>query len=283
MSIERDLELMDDYLANRLSDADRISFEQKLGNDPALKSEYTSQQTFIEGIKKARVAELKNIMNNTPIPPAVGGSAVTIKVAAWVIALSVVGFGVYWFSSQEDQAATEIADQITPVDPPENQLQIIEDDQPTEVESAVTEVEVEAPKEESKSAYKPKVTPKVKQPKLDVYDPTKEVKQDQSTEAVNPIITGEKQKVSSLIVETDNSYKKYNFHYQFQDGKLILMGTFDTTLYEILEFFADDKRTLFLYYADQYYLLDERKAKPTPLAAIKDQALLKKLETYRAN
>ena len=41
MSIERNLEMMDDYLANRLSDADRTSFEQMLESDPTLKNEFT--------------------------------------------------------------------------------------------------------------------------------------------------------------------------------------------------------------------------------------------------
>ena len=277
--------MMDDYLANRLSDADRTSFEQMLEADPTLKSEFTSQQSFIDGIKKARVAELKNIMNNTPIPPAVGGSAVTLKIAAYVIAMGLVGFGVYWFSMDENQPSTEVvAEEIIPaIESHANEVEVIEDQQTPEVESAVTEAEEIPTKEVKKKINAPKATPAVRQPKLEVYDPSKEVKADHTTEAIVPIIPGEKQKVSLLIVETDNTQKKFNFHYQFQDGKLILMGSFDATLYEILEFFADDKRTIFLYYASAYYLLDESKTKPTPLNQITDKQLLQKLELYRSN
>ncbi len=273
---------MDDYLANRLSDADRISFEQKLEADPTLKSEFASQQSFVEGIKKARIAELKNIMNNTPIPPAVGsGSVATIKVATFIVALGIIGFGIYWFATEDKLNSTEIAEDVRTIEPTLTESEM-EDTEKVEPESTETEVEVVAPKEENKISTKPKATPKVKQPKLDVYDPTKEVTEDQTAPDADPIIPGVK-KVSSLIVETDNTQRKYTFHYQFQDGKLILMGPFDSTLYEIMEFFTDDKRTIFLYYTGNYYLLDETKEKPTPLNSITDSKLLKKLELYRSN
>ncbi len=275
---------MDDYLANRLSDADRSSFEQKLEADPALKSEFISQQHFIEGIKKARIAELKNIMNNTPIPPAAGGStAFTAKVATWVIAVGLVGFGIYWFSSNEEAEPIAV-EEINQVTPPETAIEIEEDQPVSNTEDAIAETTEPTIKEKEKETktVNPKVNAKVNQPKLEVYDPTKEVKDDKTNEeGIDPIIPGERNKASSLIVETDNTQKKYDFHYQFKEGKLILMGSFDTTLYEILEFIADDKRTIFLYYTGKYYLLDESKAKPTPLNPIKDTQLLGKLEMYR--
>lgn len=271
---------MDDYLANRTSDADKVSFEKKLDADPALKSEFNSQQSVIEGIKKARVAELKNIMNNTPIPPAAGTSAIVTKVAAWVITLGIVGFGVYWFSQEEDQPTKEVTEEINPVLPQENEVEVVENQQTPVAEPVETEAETLTKKEEKSKVNKPKTA---KKPELEVYDPTNEAREDQITDAIDPIIPGAKQKVSTLIVVTDSTQKKYDFHYQFRDGKLVLMGSFDATLYEILEFFTDDKRTMFLYYTGEYYLLDESKTKPTPLTSITDQQLLKKLEMYRAN
>ena len=274
---------MDDYLANRLSDADRTSFEHKLEADPALKSEFISQQRFIEGIKRARIAELKNIMNNTPIPPAAGsGSALTLKVASMVIAAGIVGFGIYWFTSDENETIPAPVEETTVTEIQETPLEIAEENEPS---PQVIEPEVQTPpaKEESEKTAQPAAASKVKQPTLEVYDPTKEIKEEDTEEDIDPIIPGEHKKASSLVVETDNTQKKFDFHYQFKDGKLILMGPFDATLYEILEFIADDKRTIFLYYTSEHYLLDERKEKPTPLNPIKDSQLLKKLEVYRAN
>ncbi|MGC4020523.1 MAG: hypothetical protein QM734_00550 [Cyclobacteriaceae bacterium] len=41
--------------------------------------------------------------------------------------------------------------------------------------------------------------------------------------------------VSRIEVEINYSNSAYTFHYQFSDGKLILYGTFDKSLYEIIE------------------------------------------------
>ena len=285
MGIEKDLELMDDYLANRLDDAGRNAFEQKLEADPALKSEFITQKGFVEGIRNARIAELKNIMNNTPIPPAAGGSAVTLKVAAWIIGVSIIGFGVYWFTSQETETQHEEVTLEIPEIASKTDHEKIEETSVNEPDNTSSEAEQVTQKEEAKKENKPKVVAKskIKQPELEVYDPTKEVAETSIETENDPIVSTKKQKVSSLVVETDNSQKKYSFHYQFLDGKLILMGAFDATLYEILEFFADDKRTIFLFYTGKYFLLDESKVKPTPLTEIKDAKLLEKLETYRAN
>jgi hypothetical protein len=172
-------------------------------------------------------------------------------------------------------------EEINQVEIPETAVEI-EEDQPVEdTDPAEPEAEIPTTKEEQIKTTKPKATSKVKQPKLEVYDPTKDVKEEDTNESMVPAIPGERNKATSLIVETDNTQKKFDFHYQFKEGKLILMGSFDTTLYEILEFIADDKRTIFLYYTGKYYLLDETKSKPTPLNPIKDSQLLKKLDTYR--
>ena len=48
-----------------------------------------------------------------------------------------------------------------------------------------------------------------------------------------------------------------------------------------MEFFSDNKRTMFLYYKDNYYLLNEENETVKPLAPINDAALLKKLKDYR--
>ena len=48
-----------------------------------------------------------------------------------------------------------------------------------------------------------------------------------------------------------------------------------------MEFFSDDKRTMFLFYNNQYYLLKEDNERLKPLQAIQDTTLLKKLRDYR--
>jgi hypothetical protein len=75
--------------------------------------------------------------------------------------------------------------------------------------------------------------------------------------------------------------KKYNYHYQFKDGKLFLYGPFEKELYEIMEFFNEEKRTLFLYHNENYYLLKDNSTSLKPLNPIQDTELLNKLKEYR--
>ncbi|MGC4020522.1 MAG: hypothetical protein QM734_00545 [Cyclobacteriaceae bacterium] len=60
-------ELIDDYLRGRLEGQDKQNFEQQLQADPSLQSEVASAKTVIEGIKKARMSELKAMLNQVPV------------------------------------------------------------------------------------------------------------------------------------------------------------------------------------------------------------------------
>ena len=50
--------------------------------------------------------------------------------------------------------------------------------------------------------------------------------------------------------------------------------------YEILEIHGD-KHSVFLFYKEHYYLLDEKQSKITALEPINDAVLLKKLKEYQ--
>ncbi|MEQ9412302.1 MAG: hypothetical protein RIF39_00655, partial [Cyclobacteriaceae bacterium] len=85
---------------------------------------------------------------------------------------------------------------------------------------------------------------------------------------------------SSVEVELVNGNKNYSFHYQFKDSRLALYGPFDSSLYEIIEL-NGTVHSIFLYYNDSYYHLDETEHKIVPLIMIRDTELLGKLEKYR--
>ena len=63
----------------------------------------------------------------------------------------------------------------------------------------------------------------------------------------------------------------------------MLYGPFEQNLYEIMEFIGEEKRTVFLYYQDNFYLLKDDTEKLKPLGVIHDQALIRKLKEYRKN
>ncbi len=286
MAVEKDFELLDDYLSNRLNGGERAAFEKKLEADSELKQEFKVQQDLTEGIRKARTAELKSMLNNIPVAPIQGGqTSFLVKAGSWVVITGIVATGLYlYFSNDSNETVKEPA----PVE--QSDIKAVP---PAEVESKESEIgkpNEEPVKEAKKAAEKNPVetsaTPSAtRKPELKVYDPSKEeseaaVKQyeQEQLEIISKAFV-----TSSMEVETENTHKKYKFHYVFRDGKLVLYGAFEKHLYEILEFISDDKQTVVLFYKVNYYLLDINKSTPTVLTPIKDRKLLKKLSEYRGN
>ncbi len=284
MAVEKDFELLDDYLSNRLNEADKKAFGKKIEADPELKQEFKIQQGLMEGIRKARVAELKSMLNTVPVPPLSNPTSVLIKAGTWVLISGLVITGVYYYFSKND--SLEIVKEPSPVELPE-----IKAIPPAEAESKASEVariDEEPTKEVEKSIRKnPTETSApptvIKKPELKVYDPSEEESYDsvEKYEQEQLEIISKAFVTSSMEVEIANTDKKYKFHYVFRGGKLVLYGAFEKHLYEILEFISDDKRTVVLFYKTNYYLLDINKSTPTILTPIKDHALLKKLSEYR--
>lgn len=293
MATEKDFELLDDYLSNRLEGQDKIELEKKLQSDASLKGELEFQKALIEGIQKARVADLKSMLNQTVIPSPTN-SSLFAKVALTVAVVAAVGTGLYYLLGDEspaiETAPQTTIEESTGNEPLQEESVVAEADSKVEEEETVAAETKELREEPSsnkaadinKSEKKSDMTKApVKQPSLEPYDPTKEL--EQISEKPEIIQEGNTSAVSSstITVEVDNTNRKFEFHYQFKDGKLFLLGSFEKDLYEILEFFNDNKRTIFLYYNTGYYLLDEDQTNPTPLKPINDQSLIQKLKEYR--
>ena len=288
MAAERDFELLDDYLSNRLSGEEKSAFEKTLEADGELNHELQLQQKLIEGIRNARVAGLKTMLNNTPIPPTqAGGAALFTKAAVWLSVAGLVGTGLYFFF-KNDEPSPVIQPSVLTLEQKKD-VPAETHPQPNEEKSAIAEDNTSAKEEKkSKSSAKKKKklsveTSKVDQPKLDVYDPTKEVEFKAAEPRIEVEVSAKTSINSHIAVTLDNTNKKYTFHYQFKEGKLLLYGTFQKNLYEILEFFSNEKRTIFLFYKSNYYLLEQNDDKIKALSPIKDPVLLNKLKNYRGH
>jgi hypothetical protein len=286
MASEKDLELVDQYLGNRLNAQERSAFEKRLETDAALRNEFSLQQKIIDNIRKTRVAELKKLLNDIPVSsiPA-EGTSLAAKIGLLVIATALVGSGLYLYLNQPQgtvvkPAETETVDNDTP--------SIAEPEKTEETKPEVL-VEEEESSKQNNVVKSPATAPVVKEPlvqeepvkpaTLDVFDPTEE---SAKTDELDAASKGKETAVPSILVETLTD-KRYNFHYQFKDNKLYLYGSFEKDLYEIMEFFSDNKHTMFLYYKENYYLLNEEDEKVKALAPIKDTTLLQKLKDYRKN
>ena len=290
MALEKDLELLDNYLAGRLDSTERQAFEHRLKTDPNLKGELEFQQQLVEGVKKARIAELKAMMNNVPVPSVHGTETATVasKIALWTIVAGIVATSVYFFVIKDERSNQDAGQDARPTEEQQEvkaEETVVPDDSQEPVREEAPVVSGEKASSEEKPLKSP-ATPKKKEssssePAINVYDPTAETEElsIQLEEGKTPTLS----KTPSIAVEVDSQNKKYDFHYQFRDNTLTLFGPFEKNLYEIMEFFNDDKRTMFLYYQENFYLLKDDSEKMKPLGLIQDPALIKKLKEYRRN
>lgn len=303
MADERDLELLDDYLSNRMGGAERSDFEGRLQADPDLQNEYTLQKNLVQGIREARVSELKSMLNKVPVPSGGHGGALTSKAVLGAVTI-IIAAATYWYLTRSEKPAPgpdavveqEIPGQqpVEPSNVPEEKI-LADEKKPAPPESVDPDRnQTSAGTEHSKPSLSKKPDPvkepakkdeadkSNQQPVLDVFVPGAE--EESAGDNRNVADPGSLRPTgSSLAVETDTKNSRYSFHYQFRDGKLFLYGPFEKNLYEIMEFFSDRKRTVFLYYNNHYYLLSESDSQVRPLTAIKDPALLKKLDESRSS
>lgn len=298
MASEKDLELLDQYVGNRLNAQDKTAFEKKLASDTSLKNEFNVQQRVVGKIREARVKELKTMFNNIPASSfETEGMSIATKAALWVAVVGVVGVGIYFILNDtnkvDTQDLTNREQVIREVPLTEESKQegaskeqdpaVTPEEKPSEesVTPSATDKKEDVTVPKAPNGLKSEEEPKAPAP-LDVFDPTEETKEPADRKNPEEKISGHAPLTkSSIVVETDSNNKNYNFHYQFKQGKLYLFGTFEKNLYEIMEFFSGNKRTVFLFYKDSYYLLNEENETIKPLAPINDPTLLKKLKDYR--
>ncbi|CAN5316213.1 hypothetical protein BH09BAC3_BH09BAC3_11520 [soil metagenome] len=275
-------ELIDDYLGNRLNEADRKAFEQQVQGDPSLKSEVDFQRQIIESVKQARVTELKAMLSNVPV----GGSMWSgTKLAASIVSAGLVSTVLYFYLNgdpatvvmEDNQPKEEVvipADATTLKEEPIGSMPVVKDSTQAEDQTVVID--------KKKSIKTNQVPSPVHKPDLDLVDPSIDLA-DSGKGKIDPAINTKTEgdiSVSKMDVITGLTDKKHNFHYQFSEGKLKLYGPFDRSLYEILEIHGVT-HAVFLFYKENYYLMNEDQTEITPLQLIKDAQLLKKLKEYR--
>lgn len=290
MASERDLELLDDYISNRLSAEDKAAFEQQLDADPGLKSEYQLQNRIAESIRQARALELKAMLKSVPTSALHGGgSSAALKATMWIAAAAIVGTGLYFYLKPEAPAVTPVPQEISqdtttpsasseaPKD--EQQAPVVTDQEQPKTAKQKPAADAQQPSTEPENTDAGE--PTAERPAIQAFDPSAETNDSaapkaEATESTTKVVRG------TIPVQTDNSNRKYNFHYQIKDGMVYLYGPFKKDLYEIMEFFSDNnKRTIFLFHQNNYYLLNEDNTKVKPLTSINDPLLLKKLKEYR--
>lgn len=279
----KNLEHIDDYLANRLKGNERDAFERELANNSELRSQLEWQKQIVEGIKHARAAELKSMLSKVPVTG--GGAQIqfsVMRIAAGVVLAGVVSAAAYYYISGNDFPPIENA--AADVTKTEAVKPEATKEEPAAPQQQSTEPQA-TPEEEKQQSKSNKAAEEIKpatKPSLNVADPSSELTDENPTSEELPPATNNREIAPAHVqVEMDSSNKKYDFHYQFAGSKLMLYGSFDRGLYEVLEI-NSAQHGLFLYYKNNFYLLDEAQQKITKLSPIEDKALLQKLREYRS-
>lgn len=271
-------DLIDDYLTNRLSGDEMKEFELGMNADPALKSEVARQSVIVEGIKKARAAELKAMLNKVPIGTvSLWSGWEPMRIAATIGVAGLLITGLYFFTKDSNSVIETKPSAEVPIDsllPDENNN--------VEPVTEVPKEEIAPEKKESTSPQIRKAKPKTeeaKSPKVRVNDPSSDML---SADSNNEPVLNEKSVISLSTIKVSKvaDNKQYTFHYQFEQGKLFLYGSFEESLYEILEVHGTN-HALFLYFKDNFYHLDESKTMVTELTAIRERSLISKLKEFR--
>ena len=272
-------ELIDDYLSNRLNEQDRTAFEHQLQGDPALKEDVEFQRQVVQGVRQARAIELKNILNNVPVS---GSSWSGGKAAAAVMTAGLVAVSLYIYFKEDIQPVTptEAIQQEITTPPADHVVEPSVTPIPAPNSNESTSATTEQLKEKPKVLKENKPSSPVRKPDIQVVDPSSELTESKPEAAAHVSPGRSEISASKMEVMTGLSDKKHNFHYQFMQGKLLLYGPFDKSLYEILEIHGEG-HAVFLFYKENYYLLDERQEEITELKYIQDTELLKKLKEYR--
>ncbi|HET7178643.1 MAG TPA: hypothetical protein VFI14_02920 [Chryseosolibacter sp.] len=295
MADERDLQLLDDYLSNRMGGADRSNFEQRMQADPDLQGEYALQKVLVKGIREARVAELKTMLKNVPVPAAGSGNAYVGKVVVGALTI-ILAAAAYWYLRDDDAGVR------TPIQATE---QKVADEQPV-VRSTPPEADRRSDETKTPSLRKPAAEPDKNQtsagtehskPSLarrpdPVLPPAKKQDNESADETTDEVNSPSEPKSESehallpvdrsIAVETISDNSSYSFHYQVRDGKLLLFGPFHDGEYSVKEFLLDGKPTTFMFYRDQYYSIDRSNTDVKPLTPVADEDLLLELGKNRS-
>lgn len=266
MAAEKDFELLDDYLSNRLSEGEREAFERKLEGDPELSNEFQFQKGLIDGVRQARAVELKSMLSNIPIASVpVSQSVLVTKVAVSLIVAGIVGTAIYLYVTEPKSESP------TPV-----QQEEVNEPGGTALPDSSSELKSTVPAEPGETRPVNEIPPKSETQR------TEELSAETQRERELVKIVSRTFVTSSTEVVVERGDHNHHFHYAFKNKKLVLYGSFEKNQYQILEFITADEHVFFLNYKSSYYLLDEKNDSPTQLHPIHDSLLLSKLREFRA-
>lgn len=286
------LEQVGGFLDNELSPDELVKFNEELSRNPELVKELNFQKELVEGINANRKAELKARLDSINVGGGLSSSSIsTIKVISGVVIVGAIGFAIFDFTKSSENDLTPVVENTVPVEDPE-----LKTNEPTERnDQSETESKKETGKALNQDPAKTSVdqtqttqpkndedsTPIIPEP-VEAFEPTNESGTEEDLILPESILgINQNTNKSNLEVEIISNKKKYAFHYQVLDGKIVLYGYFDEEPYELLEININGERKIFLYFKEIYYSIEKDVDEITPLQTIEDDSLTTELEKIR--
>lgn len=313
---EHIIDQIEAMLRGELSSKEQAQLLDLAEKDPLVKQEIAYQKALQNGFAESKKAQLKTMLQNTPLPPVTGGSGLGgFTSAQWIgasVATVVAGVGlVYLLNSKPETPSnatspTKTEQVLSPkVDEPISGNGSLSESEGVEVPTVTepTEVENEVPTQvDPKNSAQPATVAKVVKPSNSVAvrsQPTETASAPTVTEAPDfsdgskdfkvedkPSIELPKAnsgdlaptKIVPFEVKKDANNK---FHYQYFDGRVYLLGDFDKNIIELVELNTKQGKQMFLQYNKQYFALQMGTYKPTALSAIEDKAVIETLKNLK--
>ncbi len=276
-------ELVNAYFDGEMTEGERSDFLNKVSQDTELKKEFQFQSEIVEGLKSARVSQLKARLDNVPVG---GGFSYGIGKIAFIGGVIILSGLSYLYISNENNELPMAEPKA--VDDAYDELiskanESVDSDEKMELPKVTSTQKTIASKNTTSRTERNAVATAPQINKPNTVEPLELVEEtnDEFDVPESGLNENNASSLSTIDIDVDNSKKKYSFHYQLKEGRLFLYGSFDKGLYEILEFNSPDGKILYLYYKDKYYGLRKNQSEITPLAEITESSLISKLETAR--
>lgn len=282
-------ERIEAYFNNELPEADKQQLMQDINSDASLKSEFQFQESVIDGIKDYRKQELIASLDNIQVVST--GQSILLKSIGAVGIAAVVTIGTYMWVNRTDDSLlapeeTNNTEQLV-AQPEETQDEVVKEIKPNSIieeervnneliaEPVITE-SVSVKSDDDKSPAIPDITiPEVQEPESGTS-----VDVDEDLSAPDAMASSTIRLRSSTDVEVKLS-KKYDFHYQVKNGRLILFGNFNKSPFEVIELKTNQGISSYLYFENHFYTLANNSEEIKPLIVIVNEQLIKQLEKRR--
>lgn len=296
-------EVIAQYLTRRMSEVERVAFEQKISESPQLSQKIEFEKKIAQGIKNYKKGILKSRLDQLELSPSAveTTSIVTKTILAGITAVVIGGLSYFMLTPDEilviENQETMIGnDGMTEDENAKISLDIDttyailsdkkEDERTSSITKYIENTRVKVSKKQSKKGSKSdKVTlqseVEVVLPDMDgtemYFDEPFDSLQDFSDDLMKN--QAQVNSVPELEIEIEMKRTK-KLKYIYVGEKLTLIGDFSASPYQIIEDNTIVEKKLYLYFEQEYYVLtvtSEKKA----LIPVKDMRLLDYLVDLR--